>query len=330
MGLTAETGKPFFTNNVDEVISSVRMPFLADTRSELAVPIKTGDRFLGLLDIHQTPPTALTERDVQLVSAVADQLAVALQKAQLYTDLQNSLLQEQATRAQLIQTEKLTVAGRLLASVSHELNNPLQAIQNALFLLKDEKGISAQGQGDLTIVLSEAERMATLLERLRTTYQPVGAEDFQPVQINSLIEDVQALLSTHLRHAHISFEFHPDPNLPDIPGLSDQLKQVMLNLFMNAVDAMANGGRLIASTAWLAERREILVNVTDTGTGIDESILPNIFEAFITNKEKGTGLGLAISYEIVSKHRGRIRAENNPHGGATFSLWLPVENGDSK
>ena len=150
------------------------------------------------------------------------------------------------------------------------------------------------------------------------------------MQINSLIEDVQALLSTHLKHAHISFEFHPDPNLPDIPGLSDQLKQVMLNLFMNAVDAMANGGRLIASTAWLAERREILVNVTDTGTGIDESILPNIFEAFITNKEKGTGLGLAISYEIVSKHRGRIRAENNPHGGATFSLWLPVENGDSK
>ena len=110
---------------------------------------------------------------MQLVSAVADQLAVALQKAQLYTDLQNSLLQEQATRAQLIQTEKLTVAGRLLASVSHELNNPLQAIQNALFLLKDEKGISAEGQGDLTIVLSEAERMATLLERLRTTYQPV-------------------------------------------------------------------------------------------------------------------------------------------------------------
>ncbi len=328
VGFTAETGKPFFTNNVDEVISFVRAPFLPDTKSELAVPIKTGTHFLGLLDIHQVPPAYLTERDVQLVSGVADQLAVALQKAQLYTDLQNSLHQEQATRSQLIQAEKLAVAGRLLASVSHELNNPLQAIQNALFLLQDEGELSEQGQQDMKIVLSETERMATLLERLRITYQPVRAEDFRPVQINNIIMDVHALVATHLRHAQISFEFHPDPDLPDIPGLDNQLRQVMLNLFMNAVDAMANGGSLIVTTSWLAENKEILIKVTDTGTGIDESILPNIFEAFITNKEKGTGLGLAISSEIVLKHHGRIQAENNPQGGATFSIWLPVDSGD--
>ena len=96
---------------------------------------------------------------------------------------------------------------------------------------------------------------------------------------------------------------------------------------MNAVDAMPGGGQLIASTACLPEHREILITVTDTGTGIDKTILPNLFEAFITNKEKGTGLGLAISYEIIQKHRGRIRAENRPEGGARFSIWLPVENG---
>ncbi len=330
VGYTAETGKPFFTNNVEEMISFVRAPYLADTKSELAVPIKAGDRFLGLLDIHQMPPAVLTELDVQLVSAVADQLAVALQKAQLYADLQNSLLQEQATRAQLIHNEKLATAGRLLASVSHELNNPLQAIQNALFLLKDEKGISALGQQDLRIVLSEAERMASLLERLRNTYQPLGAEEFQPVQMNDIIEDVRVLVATHLRHASISFEFHSDPELPAIPGLGNQIKQVLLNLFMNAVDAMPGGGRLVASTACLAERQEILITISDTGTGIDESILPNLFEAFITNKDKGTGLGLAISYEIIQKHRGRIRAENMPEGGARFSIWLPVGNGASQ
>jgi PAS domain S-box-containing protein len=327
VGYTAETQKPFFTNDVDNVISFVRAPFLTDSKSELAVPIKAGERFLGLLDIHQSPPAILTEMDVQLVSAIADQLAVALQKAQLYADLQNSLLQEQATRTQLVHTEKLATAGRLLASVSHELNNPLQAIQNALFLLKDEKGISAQGQQDLKIVLSEAERMATLLERLRTTYQPIGADDFQPVQINSIIEDVHALVATHLRHASISFTFHSDPQLPAIPGLADQLKQVLLNLFMNAVDAMPGGGTLIASTACLPESRDVLITITDTGTGIDKTILPNLFEAFITNKDKGTGLGLAISYEIIQKHRGRIWAENQPEGGAKFSIWLPLENG---
>ena len=327
VGYTAETGTPFFTNDVSQVISFVGNPLLPETKSELAVPIKTGDKFLGLIDIQQVPPADLAERDVQLVSAVADQLAVALQKTQLYADLQNSLRQEQAARAQLIHTEKLAVAGRLLASVSHELNNPLQAIQNALFLLQDEGHLSEQGQQDLKIVLSETERMATLLERLRTTYQPARVEDFQPVQISNIIEDVHALVATHLRHARISFKFHSHPDLPSIPGLGDQLRQVMLNLFMNAVDAMSGGGKLTVSTLWLVENGEILITVADTGVGIDESVLPHIFEAFITNKEKGTGLGLAISYEIVLKHRGRITAENNPAGGATFRIWLPVENG---
>jgi PAS domain S-box-containing protein len=330
VGYTAETGRPFFTNNVDDVISFIRAPYLPDTKSELAVPIKTGAQFLGLLDIHQAPPAILTERDVQLVSAVADQLAVALQKARLYTDLQNSLRQEQTTRSQLIHTEKLAVAGRLLASVSHELNNPLQAIQNALFLLKDESELSTQGQQDMKIILAETERMATLLDRLRTSYQPAHAEDFQPVQINAIIEDVQALLATHLRHANISFDFHSEPDLPSITGLGNQLKQVFINLFMNAVDAMTDGGCLTITTRWLAKRREILVIVADTGKGIDESLLPDIFEAFITNKDKGTGLGLAISYEIILKHHGRIQAENNPDGGAIFSIWLPLENGDPR
>lgn len=325
VGLTAETGKPFFTNNVDDVISFVRPPLLLDTKSELAVPIKVGHQFLGLLDIHQTSPAYLTERDIQLVGAVADQLAVALQKAGLYANLQEALYQEQEARAQLIHSEKLAVAGRLLASVSHEMNNPIQAIQNALFLLKAEDGISAQGKQDLEIVLSETERMASMLQRLRTTYQPVSSEDFKPIQINDIIEDVCALVSTHLRHSRISFEFHADPGLPTIPGLGGQIRQVILNLLMNAVDAMAEGGNLTIGTQFLAESRDVLITVSDTGPGIELSIFPNIFEAFVTNKDGGTGLGLAISEEIVLKHHGRINAENNPKRGATFHVWLPVD-----
>jgi PAS domain S-box-containing protein len=327
---TAETGAPFFTNNVDDVILFKRTPHLPETKSELAVPIKVGDLFLGLLDVQQAPPDNLTQQDMQLVSAVADQLAVALQKAQLLTDLQTSLRQEKETRAQLIHSEKLAVVGRLLASVSHEMNNPLQAIQNALYLLGEEKQISAQGQQDLKIVLSETERMATLLDRLRATYQPVHEQDFQAIQINALIEDVHALVATHLRHARISYEYHPDPNLPEIPGLSGQLRQVVLNLFMNAVDAMNDGGRLAVSTHYLKDTNEALMTVSDTGMGISPAILPVIFEPFTTNKEKGTGLGLAISYEIVFNHKGRIQAENNPDKGAKFSVWLPIGSGSEK
>ncbi|MEW6404397.1 MAG: GAF domain-containing protein, partial [Chloroflexota bacterium] len=219
VGHVAQTGEPFMTNDVDSVVFFYRSPLLPDTKSELTVPIKVENKVVGIIDVQQTS-RQFKAHDLQLVSAVADQLAVALQKANLYTDLQHSLNQEKAMRTQLVQSERLAVMGRLLASVSHELNNPLQAIQNALYLLREEKGLSAQGQQDLEIVLSESERMAAMIERLRATYRPHHIRDFKPVQLNGIIEDVYALIATHLRHNEISFEFYPDPELPLIPGLT--------------------------------------------------------------------------------------------------------------
>lgn len=331
VGYAAETLAPFFTNNVEEVVFFTRNPYLPETRSELAVPVKIGSQLFGILDIQQAPPKTFSPRDLQLVSAVADQLAIALQKADLYENLQKSLQQEKAIRDQLVQNERLAIMGRLLASVSHELNNPLQAIQNALFLLKEEQGISPQGRQDLNIVLGETERMAEMIERLRATYRPAQAEDFQPTQLNNLIEDVYALLALHLKKNHIVFEFHPQPDLPAIPALADQMRQVILNLFINAVEAMSEaGGVLRAQTKFLKDANEILIRVSDTGRGIAEAILPHIFEPFITNTPGGTGLGLTISRDIVIKHQGRIHAENDPQGGAVFQVWLPIKRRESE
>lgn len=323
IGHAAETGEPFFTNDVDEVVFYFPHPQLPETKSELAVPIKVGRRVLGVLDIQQSRPALLSEHDLKLVRAVADQLAVSLQKASLYSDLQTALEQEKTTRAQLVQSERLALVGRLLASVSHELNNPLQAIQNALFLLKDDPGLSEQGRQDLQIILSETERMAALIERLRTSYRPTRLSEFRPVQINAIVEDVYALIATHLRHKEIAFEFHPQPDLPLVSGLPDQLRQVILNLLMNAVDAITTGGRLTVATERAGEQ-EILLTVSDSGPGIDPLLLPHIFDAFVTNKDSGTGLGLTITYDIVHRHNGRIQAMNNPNGGATFNVWLPT------
>ncbi len=323
IGHTAETGEPFVTNNVEDIVFYISHPLLPDTRSELAVPIKLNDQVLGVLDIQHCPPGRLTEGDLQLMSTVADQLAIALQKASLYSDLQTSLQQEKAMRSQLVQSERLALVGRLLASVSHELNNPLQAIQNALFLLKEARGISEQGQQDLQIVLSETERMAAMIERLRTSYRPTREGDFQPVQLNTVVEDIYALVATHLRHNQIVFDFHPNPDLPPVTGLPDQLRQVVLNLLMNAVQAMPTGGRLTVITD-CTSANEVMVSVKDTGPGIDPHILPHIFDAFVTDKESGTGLGLTITYDIIHRHNGRIMAENDPEGGATFYFWIPA------
>ncbi|MCC6300212.1 MAG: GAF domain-containing protein [Anaerolineales bacterium] len=326
VGHVAETAAPFVTNNVDEVVFFTRNPLLPDTQSELAAPIILEGLVVGVLDVQHTLPQRLTQNDLQLMIAVADQLAVALQKANLYGNLQTSLQQEQTVRSQLIQSERLALVGRLLASVSHELNNPLQAIQNALFLLKEEPNLTAQAAQDLDVILSETERMAALIERLRSAYRPVRAKDFQPVELNRLIEDVHTLISTHMRQKQIVFEFFPDPDLPVILGISDQIRQVALNLFLNAIELMKPGGRLAVYTQGLASQKDLLLTVKDTGPGIDPQLLPHIFEPFITNKHTGTGLGLTITHDIIQQHHGRIEAENDPEGGAVFKIWLPIDD----
>lgn len=330
VGHVAETGAPFVTNNVDEIVFFKRNPLLMEAQYEIAVPIKVDYQVIGVLDIQQIPPHRFSDNDLQIMTAIADQLAVVLQKANLYSTLQTALQQEQMVRSQLIQSERLALVGRLLASVSHELNNPLQAIQNALFLLKEEKNISEQARQDLDVILSEAERMAALIERLRSAYRPVRMKDFQSVDMNGLIEDVHTLISTHMRHKMIVFEFIPESDLPAVLGLPDQLRQVVLNLFLNAIEIMKPGGRLTVLTQCLTEQQEILLTVKDTGPGIEAEILPHIFDAFITSKHTGTGLGLTITHDIIQQHHGRISAENAPEGGAVFNVWLPMDvRGDS-
>lgn len=324
VGYVAETGDPYITNNFSQVLFFAQDVSHANIQSELAVPIIIEGKVVGVLDVQHTPPNKLEKSDLQLTTAIANQLAINMHEASLYTNLQESLKQEKDMRSQLIQSERLALVGRLLASVSHELNNPLQAIQNALFLIKDEFGLSSQGRQDMDIILSETDRMATLIERLRVVYKPVREKDFQLLQVNDLVEDISILISAHMRRKEINFEFHPDRNLPMISGIPDQLIQVLLNIFLNAVEAMPLRGRLTVKTAAVTGEDEIMITIEDTGPGIDPELLPNIFNPFVTSKDSGTGLGLAISHDIVAQHAGRIEATNHPQGGAIFTIWLPI------
>ncbi|NWG07257.1 MAG: GAF domain-containing protein [Chloroflexi bacterium] len=326
VGHVAQTGEPFMTNNVDEVLFYKRYPLLSEVQFELAVPIVVNEQVIGVLDIEQTGEhNPFTTNDLHLVTAIAEHLAVVLQKASLYSTLQISLQQEKKMRSQLLQSERLALVGRLLASVSHELNNPLQTIQYGLFVLRDEAGLSSQARQDLEIMITEAERMSALIERLRSTYRPVYPKEFQSISLNELIEDVHTLINIHLRHNEITFALYPESDLPNILGMPDQIRQVMLNLFLNAIEIMEPGGCLTVETRFLLQQKEVLLVVRDTGPGIDPEILPQIFDAFITNKATGTGLGLTITRDIIQQHHGRIEAENDPQGGAIFKIWLPIE-----
>jgi len=325
VGYAATIGEPFMTNEVTQTHFYRTNPLLPDTKAELAAPLKARDQLLGVLDIQHQAPNSFDDDDFRFLVAVADQLAVVLDKALLYKELEAALTKEKRTRDRLVQAEKLAAMGRLIASVAHELNNPLQAIQNALYLVKLEESLSSQAREDIQVAIDEGARMAGLIARLRDTYRPTIAADFQLESVNILIEEVQKLIETHLRHNNVRLEFLPELELPKTRMIRDQIKQVILNLCINGIESMPDGGDLTIRSIYHAQEEQILIHVIDTGAGLPPGTQSQIFEPFFTTKEGGTGLGLAVSYEIIQNHGGDIIASNNSDAkGATFTIMLPT------
>lgn len=291
----------------------------------LAVPLLSQGKAIGLMVLGYEIDQVVDDSYFNLALTLGAQIAIAFVNARLYADLQQSLQHERTARAQVVQVEKLAAIGRLAASVAHELNNPLQAIQNSLYLVRHETMLNQQAQADLDVALTESRRMADLIERMRETYRPAVAAEFRPESLNTLIAEVEKLISTHLRHNAVVLEFKPDPQLPLVPCQRDQLKQVILNVSLNAVDAMPNGGQLTISTAASPRADGVLMTFADTGQGIAPQDLPNIFDPFFTRKAGGTGLGLAISYDIVQHHHGRLEVDSQLDHGTTFRIWLPLK-----
>jgi PAS domain S-box-containing protein len=298
---------------------------LFELEQALAVPLFSQAGPMGLMVLAYEAGQVVDDSYFDLALTIGAQIAIAFANIYLYADLQRALQHEREARAQVVQAEKLAALGRLAASVAHELNNPLQAIQNSIYLVRQESTLHQQSQDDLDVALTESRRMADLIERMRETYRPMTATDFRPESLNELITEVSKLISTHLRHSEVTFEFQFEPALPLVPCLRDQLKQVILNLSLNAVDAMPNGGQLTITTSISPQADGVWLTFTDTGQGIAPQDLPNIFDPFFTRKAGGTGLGLAISYDIVQHHHGRIEVESEPGRGTTFRIWLPAK-----
>ena len=334
--LTAEVlkqGRALVSSEVFKDSSSSHFSNIFPTHTVLGLPFIAGGEKLGAALIAFQEQHQFTEKEIARGEQAAGQIALAVAKARSLNaereqrKLADELrMQEQATRARLIQHEKLTAIGRLTASVAHELNNPLQAIQNALYLVSLEDSLSDQAREDLRVALNEGDRMAELVGRLRDTYRPRLGQRFEQVQLNEVVEDVHKLIETHMRHGGVVFHFEPDPHLCTIMAMEDQIKQVILNLCLNAIEAMGGGGVLHVTTLQKQDEKLIpgaWLTVSDTGPGIDPELLPNIFEPFFTTKQSGTGLGLAITYEIIQRHHGKIEVESEQGKGSTFRIWLP-------
>ncbi len=222
--------------------------------------------------------------------------------------------------------ERLASIGALASAVAHEIKNPLVAIRTFAELLP-ERFAEEDFQGEFSkIVIREIKRIDDLVARLRGLARP-PAQPLSPVDLRDPIRETLALLHGQLKKAHITVKSIYDGDLPLVAGDPAQLKQLFLNLFMNAVEAMAPGGEL---SVRLVGRHgptgnTIITEISDTGTGIPEALLSKMFDPFVTTKQQGSGLGLSICRGIADAHRATIRAQNRPNGtGAVITLEFPA------
>jgi len=225
---------------------------------------------------------------------------------------------------QLIQSEKMSAIGQLIAGIAHDLNNPLASVVGFSDFLAESGDVPQALAEPLRVIRQEAERAATIVKNLLSfARRQEGERHPQPLQ--PLLESVLALLKNEMMALKVETALLVEPNIPDIEMNPNQIKQVFVNLLNNAAQAIASSGRpghiTVTAKRWLDG---VAVSVADDGPGIPEELLPRVFEPFFTTKTEGegTGLGLSICQGIVKEHGGRITLESSPGVGATFTVEL--------
>jgi signal transduction histidine kinase len=259
--------------------------------------------------------------DLELFFVLARQAVIAMENARLYEDLRAYVKQIEESQQALLRVEKMAAAGRLTASIAHEINNPLQSVQNCLHLAGHENVEPEKRKEYLELAQKELDRLSKTVRRMLDFYRP-GAARYEQVDLLDLLNHVLSLTSAQLRSKNVTANIELPDSLPAIFAVSSQLQQIFFNLILNALDAMPEGGELSIRARAVTDGVEIMFE--DSGPGIPEERRENIFEPFFSTKEGGTGLGLTVSYNIATAHGGTLDLIEGHGSGACFRLFLPM------
>ena len=325
IGQVVAAGEPILLN---DVAGDARFPPGQDriagaaVRSVLAAPLIVKGRAVGAIEVVNKTDGPFTHDDLEMLQFLAASVAVAVENARLYGELAEFTRQLERSQEQLIQAEKLAATGRLAASIAHEINNPLQAIHNCLHLVTHRRLAPDKEAHYLDMAQEEVQRLIHIVQRTLDFYRPSKGREVL-TDVNHVVESVLALANKRLEHGRIKVQRRLTPDLPKLQTVADQLTQVFLNLVINAVEAMSEGGELAIAT--LRDGDRVRVRFSDSGPGVNSEEAKKIFEPFYTTKRSGTGLGLAVSYGIIQRHGGDITVESTPGHGATFVVSLPVQ-----
>lgn len=238
-----------------------------------------------------------------------------------HRELQVSHQELEEAQTQLIRTEKLASIGQLAAGVAHEINNPLGTILIYSHLIQKSLEPDDPRREDIALVISEANRAKEIVQGLLSFAREKKLRATE-VNVNDILDDVLSLVVNQSLFHNIKIKKSFNEDLQTIVADETQLKQVFLNIILNAAQAMEGNGKLTIGTA--LDKKQIRVRIQDTGPGIPPEVMAHLFDPFFTTKEKGTGLGLAISYGIIERHQGKIDVETELGKGTTFTVTLPV------
>ena len=293
--------------------------------AELIFPLKIMNQINGTIFLgKKTDGAPFTEQELNLLSILINQATFAIEHASLYE-------QQTERLKKMYRTDRLATLGELAAGAAHEIRNPLTAIRSTIQYLSKDFSADPVKSEMVTELISEVERINKIVQGLLSFARPSDLNT-SDINIEQLINQTLLLVTNTLRKQNVEVEFEYFTDNTTIQGDAEQLKQVFLNIILNAVEAMGKNPpersrTLIISiekgTPINTHSRYLIISFEDSGKGIEQKNIENVFNPFVTTKEEGTGLGLAICYGIINRHEGEIEVKSVPDKGTCINIKLP-------
>jgi PAS domain S-box-containing protein len=318
------SGKTIFVSDTAREPGWQNIQGLEWARSYVAVPLVISDEIIGFLDASHSDPNFFDQKHLLMLESLARHASVAIQNARLLDELKKALEKEQGMRNQLVLADKLAALGKMVSVIAHEINNPIQTVKNTFYLLEDQITPGSPAVEYLKMASTEANRISDLVAQLRGTYAS-GSKATVRVNVLGLLAEVHDLLVPQLKKNQVEWCQVDGLRPYTVLAVRNNLKQVFINLCLNAMEAMEadRGGKLTVNLHASPNGQRVGVDFHNTGPPISDEALPLIFDPFFTTKKNGTGLGLSISYDIIRQHQGEIVVESASGKGVTFTVWLP-------
>jgi signal transduction histidine kinase len=260
---------------------------------------------------------------VELLELFSRQASMAIANARAYEKIRDQLEELQRTRDRLIEAERMASVGRMASHLAHEIRNPLTAIGGFAASIARQYQDDPKTHRNASIIFEEARRLERTLVNVLDYTRPLRPNKVL-VCVNEIIEETLRQFEGQLREANISLRMSLEESLPEVPADSEMIKQVIINLVKNAVEAMESKGEGVLSIATVAGDGDVEVLVGDTGVGMEKDTVDKLFSPFFTTKIGGIGLGLSVSRRIVAQHSGRIEVDSELGAGTTFTVALAL------